>query len=103
MKSKETLFLGLNIQKRILQDSVDIGPFIRIFLQNFFDELDSDLRHVLGILEIDFHYFFHSFLSTNVVKRSLSSNKFVGQHPNAPNIHAVVITVPVNDLRTDVI
>lgn len=47
--------------------------------------------------------FLHCLLSGNVEERRFSDKQLIGQHTDTPYINTVVITVPSNNLRADVI
>ena len=48
-------------------------------------------------------YFLDGFLTTDIIKRSLTAHELICKHPNTPDISPTIISISLNNLRTNVV
>ena len=90
----------------MLERLTSLQPFIRILPYQLINEVHSLLRKVLRVYDSLGLYIddpFHGLLPAHMVKRGLASQEFEGEHAEAPQVHAHVVLLPFEDLRSSVV
>ena len=97
-------------QKPVPEQRVYGKPLVGPFLQGLHDEqlgahgqIHRNRKLALSSQHIYAHYALHGFLPAYVVEGSPADQHLVGQHPDRPDIHEVIVGFALQDLRADVV
>ena len=82
---------------------VDAYPLFWPPPQNAVDEVPGLVFHLAGILIVDCLDAVHGLCPTDVVEGRLAGDYLEGQHSNAPDVHAVIVGLPLDYLGRNVV
>ena len=86
-----------------MEDLLDAYSIFGVLFEDLIDEGLGFGRGIGGVLVGDIYYLLHGLLAADVVEGSLAADHLVGKHPDTPNVHAIIIALPSDDLRAHVV